>query len=206
MKKNIVNAALGLLTGIVIYSSCSKGDSGSTPPANPCAGVIVSVTGTVAANTGSNNGSISVAASGGSSFTFNLNGGAFQSSGLFNNLAAGTYTINAKNNNGCTGSAQFTVTTSIASACSGVAGPLFIAVQNVIRTNCAVSGCHTIPNPQNGINFSDDCEIIAQKGRIKIRAVDGTPSIMPPAPLSPLSAIDKKKITDWIAAGGLFTN
>ena len=210
MKKNIFSAALVLLTGIVIYSSCSKGDSGSTqptnPPSNPCAGVIVSITGTVTANTGSNNGSISVAATGGSAFTFNLNGGAFQSSGLFNNLVAGTYTISAKNSNGCTGSAQFTVTTSTISACSGVAGPLFIAVQNVIRTNCAVSGCHTTPNPQSGIDYMDDCQIVAQKDRIKIRAVDGTPSIMPPPPKSPLSAIDKKKITDWIAAGGLFTN
>jgi uncharacterized membrane protein len=100
-------------------------------------------------------------------------------------------------------------TTPPANPCAGVSGtpgPLFIAVQSVIRTNCATSGCHTTPNPQSAINFSDDCQILSQKDRIKIRAVDGNPTFMPPPPASPLSATDKKKITDWIAAGGLYTN
>lgn len=205
MNKKAVATVLAIITCVVMYSSCSKSDSGSTPP-NPCNGVTVSVSGSVTATTGSNNGSISVTATGGSSFTFSLNGGAFQSAGLFSNLVAGTYTITAKNNDGCTGSAQFTVNVNSTSACTGTAGPLFIAVRDVILTNCAVAGCHISPSPQNGIDFSDNCQIIEQKNRIKIRAVDGTPSIMPPPPKNPLSAADKKKITDWIAAGGLFTN
>ncbi|HEV8079533.1 MAG TPA: hypothetical protein VGP43_02390 [Chitinophagaceae bacterium] len=197
-----------LITIIVIYNSCSKGGGGSTstPPTNPCAGVTVIVSGSVTANTGSNNGSISATATSGSSFTFNLNGGAFQSSGMFSNLATGTYTVTAKNNDGCTGSAQFTVIANTGSACTGTPGPLFTAVRSVIRTNCAISGCHTNPSPQNGIDYMDDCQIVAQKDRIKIRAVDGNPTFMPPPPTSPLSAADKKKITDWIAAGGLYTN
>lgn len=205
MNKKVLATVFPIIICVVIFSSCSKSDSGSTQP-DPCTGVTVSVSGIVTATTGSNNGSISVTASGGSSFTFSLNGGAFQSSGLFSNLAAGAYTVSAKNNNGCTGSAQFTVNVNSTSACSGTAGPLFIAVRNVMLTNCAVAGCHISPNPQNGMDFSDDCEIIAQKNRIKIRAVDGSPTFMPPPPKSPLSAADKKKITDWIAAGGLFTN
>lgn len=207
MKRTAVNFILLLITVIIIFSSCNKGGgSTSKPPANPCAGVTVSVAGTVTANTGSNNGSITATATGGSSFTFNLNGGAFQSSGIFSNLASGTYTVTAKNNDGCTGSAQFTVITNSGSACSGTAGPLFTAVRSVIRTNCALSGCHTNPIPQNGIDYMDDCQIVAQKDRIKIRAVDGNPAFMPPPPINPLSAADKKKITDWIAAGGLYTN
>ncbi len=87
-------------------------------------------------------------------------------------------------------------------------GPFFLAVQPVIRNNCAVSGCHTGSSPQNGINFSNDNEIVAQKARIKVRAVDqaGTANQMPPPPIAPLSAADQKKITDWIAAGGAIGN
>lgn len=87
-------------------------------------------------------------------------------------------------------------------------GPLFIAVRGVLQTNCAVSGCHANPSPQNGINFADDNTIVAQKDRIKVRAVDqaGTANQMPQPPRAALSAADQKKITDWITAGGLITN
>ena len=90
----------------------------------------------------------------------------------------------------------------------GTPGPLFSAVKAMMQTNCAVAGCHTGPNAQNGINFTIDNTIIAQKNQIKARAVDqaGTPSQMPAPPNPPLSAVDQKKITDWIAAGGTLTN
>ena len=52
------------------------------------------------------------------------------------------------------------------------------------------------------MNWQVDCNIVANKARIKVRAVDE--SSMPPG--NPLSAADKKKITDWIAAGGAFTD
>jgi len=93
-------------------------------------------------------------------------------------------------------------------ACSGTAGPLFLAVRSIIQTNCAISGCHTGVNAQNGINFSENCTIVAQKDRIKVRAVDqaGTGQQMPPPPNPPLSAADRQKITDWVNAGGDFTD
>lgn len=83
-------------------------------------------------------------------------------------------------------------------------GPLFTAVHDVLQANCALSGCHAGATPQNGINFSIDATIVAQKDRIKIRAVDqaGTPNQMPQPPRAPLSATNQKKITDWITAGG----
>jgi hypothetical protein len=194
---------------VVIYS-CSKGEGGSTtPPPDPCAGVTVSVTATVTnAATGQSNGSIAASATGGSGFTFNINNGAFQSSGTFNNLAAGNYTIVAKNSNNCTGSAQFTVSTSSAGACSGTAGPLFTAVKSIVQTNCAVSGCHDAQTNQSGINFSVECTIVAQAASIKARAVDqaGTATQMPPPPRAALSVADRQKITEWVAAGGRFTN
>ncbi|MGR6088625.1 MAG: PKD domain-containing protein [Arcticibacter sp.] len=54
---------------------------------------------------GQSNGTITVTASGGTSpYSFNLNGGANQGSTFFNNLAAGSYTVNATDANGCTSS------------------------------------------------------------------------------------------------------
>lgn len=90
------------------------------------------------------------------------------------------------------------------SSCSGTPGPLFSAARDVIRNNCAVSGCHTGSNAQSGINFSDDCQIVSQKGRIKIRAIDGVPTPMPPSGLLPAS--ERNKITEWLNAGGTFAN
>jgi uncharacterized membrane protein len=93
-------------------------------------------------------------------------------------------------------------------ACSGTAGSLFTAARTIIRTNCAISGCHTTPNPQNGINFSDDCQIVTQKNLIKARAIDahGTPTQMPPPPHPGLTAAERQTITNWLNAGGRYTD
>jgi SprB repeat len=97
--------------------SCNGG--GSPAPNNPCTGITVTVTATSINPTGSNsNGSITASASGGSGFTYSLNGGTFQSSGSFTGLAAGTYTIAAKNGDGCSGSGSFTLTA--VNLCAGV--------------------------------------------------------------------------------------
>ena len=55
------------------------------------------------ANCGSSNGSLFVSASGGvGAFQYKLNNGSFQSSGSFTGLSAGSYTVTAKDGNGCT--------------------------------------------------------------------------------------------------------
>jgi uncharacterized membrane protein len=87
---------------------------------------------------------------------------------------------------------------------SATPGNLFTAVKTMMAANCAVSGCHTGSVPASGLNFGSDNTIVAQKDRIKTRAVEqaGTVNQMPQPPNAPLSASDQKKITDWIAAGG----
>src|SRR5215217_9324162 len=82
-------------------------------------------------------------------------------------------------------------------SCSGTPGPLFTNVRAVLQNNCALSGCHAGTTPQNGINFTDNCTIVAQKSQIKLRAVDqaGTASQMPPPPNPTLSVTDRQKIT-----------
>lgn len=42
--------------------------------------------------------------------------------------------------------------------------------------------------------------ILSSWDRIKARAVDGNPSFMPRAQNSPLSTVNKQKITDWVNA------
>lgn len=92
--------------------------------------------------------------------------------------------------------------------CPGTPGPLFTAVKNVMAANCALSGCHVGSSAQSGINFADNCTIVAQSNNIRNRAVTqaGTANQMPPPPAPALSVADRQKITDWIAAGGKLTD
>jgi len=124
----------GLATGNYnITAKNSNGCTGVTTVAlgssNPCTGVTVAVTTTtVNPGTGLSNGSITAAATGGTGFTYSLNNGAFQASGTFANLAAGTYTVTAKNSNGCLGSTQVTLTAT--SPCTSTNITLSAAVVN----------------------------------------------------------------------------
>ncbi len=114
----------GLATGnYTVTAKNSNGCTGITTVAlgatNPCAGVTVTVTTTtVSPSTGASNGSITASATGGAGFTYSLNNGTFQASGTFANLAAGNYTVTAKNSNGCTGAT--TVTLVAINPCAGV--------------------------------------------------------------------------------------
>ncbi len=89
-------------------------------------------------------------------------------------------------------------------ACSGTAGAKFTAVKNILATKC--TGCHGGTNPQNGKNFADNCTIVNNKTAIKARAVDHSPSVMPPPPNTPLTELEKSAITAWIDAGGRLTD
>jgi hypothetical protein len=114
----------GLATGN--YTVTAKNSNGCTGvkivalgSTNPCAGITVSVTTTqVSPTTGLSNGSITASATGGTGFTYSLNGGTYQASGTFSGLAAGTYTVTAKNSNGCLGTA--TVVLTATNPCAGI--------------------------------------------------------------------------------------
>ncbi len=196
---NFTNLAAGSYT---IVARDLNGCTGSavftlTAP-NPCAGVTITVGISTSPNVpcmSSNNGSITVNASGGTSpYTYSLNGGAFQTSNIFNNLAAGNYTVTAKDANNCSGSGNATVATA-------AAGPFFSQVKTLIQNNCAISGCHAgVQSP----DFRVDCNIVDNRFLIQQRAVFGIPTPMPPTGLLPAS--ERQKITDWINAGGQFNN
>ena len=84
--------------------------------------------------------------------------------------------------------------------CNGTPGPLFTAVRNLMQANC--QSCHNPGNMNGNKDWTVDCNIVANKDRIKARAVDeGT---MPPT--GPLPQSEKDKITAWINAGGRLTD
>jgi hypothetical protein len=200
------NLAAGNYT---ISAKNSNGCTGSqqitvgTNVPNVCSGVNIAVAAatTTATPCVNPNGTITVTASGSNNFTYSINGTTFQASNVFGSLAAGNYTVTAKDANGCSGSAPFSVGQT-------AAGPLFGAVRTVVQANCAVSGCHTGANPAGGLNFSVDCNIVSNAALIKTKAVDnaGTASQMPPPPSPALSVADRQKITNWVAAGGGYAN
>lgn len=141
------------------------------------------------------NGTVTVNASGSSGFTYKLNaGGTYQVSNIFNGLAAGNYTMFAKDGSGCENSSVAVVAT------NNTAGPLFTNVKNLLAARCV--SCHSGGSPAGGHDWTQDCEIVNFSGRINQRAViDGT---MPPS--GPLSSSDKAIITNWINGGATFGN
>jgi hypothetical protein len=161
---------------------------------DPCAGVTISqVITTTAVTCIGGNGSVTSLANGGLfPYMYSLNGGAFQSSGTFNNLAAAGYTVTAKDANNCQDIVNTTVTG---------AGSKFLAVKTLILANCAISGCHA---GTQSPDFRVDCNIVTNGSLIQQRAVNGTPSAMPPTGL--LSSTERQKITDWINAGGKYSD
>jgi uncharacterized membrane protein len=91
-----------------------------------------------------------------------------------------------------------------ANACdaNATAGPLFSAVKNLMQANCV--SCHNTSLANGGMNWTVNCNIVANKDRVKARAVDNIPSPMPPT--GPLPQSEKDKINAWINAGGRYTD
>jgi uncharacterized membrane protein len=84
--------------------------------------------------------------------------------------------------------------------CSGTAGPLYLAVDTLVKNRCV--SCHNSTLANGGVNFTASCAIVDKKARIKVRVVDeGT---MPQTGALPQR--EKDIITAWINAGGLYTN
>lgn len=197
---NFTGLGAGTFTiGAKDANGCTGNANFTLTAPNPCAGVTIIVSNAVTGNTPcqSANGSLLVSASGGASpYTYNLNSGSYQAGAAFTGLAAGSYTTGAKDANGCVGSSSSTLVPNLP------AGPLFIQVRDVLNSNCVT--CHNNSLSEGGMNWTVDCNIVNFRDRIKARAVDANPSAMPPTGQIPLS--ERQKITNWINAGGRFTD
>jgi len=173
--------------------SCSK-EKAPSPPTDPCAGKTIEVTASAASSDAcSNNGTIDVSATGSAGFTYKLNAsGAYQASGIFNNVSGGTYTVFAKDADGCEKSKTVTVATRVL-----LAGPLFTEVQNLMAATC--QPCHNNSVQNGGMNWANNCNIVQFQERIRVRAVvEGTMPNGGPE----LTPSEKATITNWINAGG----
>jgi len=196
---NFSNLGIGSYT---IVARDLNGCTGSTvftlTAPNPCTGVTITISSIVVNNRPCEapNGSITATGAGGTGpYTYNINGGVFQSSNVFSGLGAAVHSVGAKDANGCVGIVNTTVS-------NMAEGPLFLAVKNLIQANCV--SCHSSAISNGGMNFQVDCNIVNSKDRIRERAVNGNPSAMPQSGLLPAS--ERAKITDWINAGGRFTD
>ncbi len=181
----------------IFVASCSKTDTTPAPtptPINPCLGVsLTPVAGVTHTTTGQTQGTITVTSPIGSGLLYSINGTTFQPSTNFFNLAAGNYTVTAKNANNCTGSASVTINSY---------GPKFFQVRTIINGYCGP--CHLNGSVNGSKNFDSDNSVVSSWDRIKIRTVDGNPTFMPEN--GQLTAIDKQKIVDWVNAGHRITD
>ena len=115
--KKITLVSMLFFAATFIIISCKKD---TVTPTDPCVGLTISInTAQSAPTTGQSNGSINVTATPSGTYTYSINNGSYQSSNIFNNLAAGNYTIKAKNADGCTSSST-SVTLSATNPCNGV--------------------------------------------------------------------------------------
>ena len=108
----------------------------------------------------------------------------------FENISVGKHTVYVKDSNGCEASKEVSIDT-IAS------GTKFREVATILKTRCSL--CHSGLNPQAGLDFTRNCDILANWNRIQARAVEGNPSPMPPTGLIPLE--ERNKILLWINSG-----
>jgi len=199
------NSFTGLAAGTyTVTAKSSAGCLGSAQvtltAANPCTGTNITLTSVVTNYTPCvtpATGKITVTATGSTGFTYNVNGGAYQASNVFSTLAAGSYTIGAKDANGCTKTAVVTVG-------SAPMGPLFTEVKNIVTTRCGGSGCHMNGGNAAGFNFDNDCSIVSQWSKINSSSVTG--NSMPKSPQPKLTTAEKQKITNWINAGRKYTD
>lgn len=187
-----------LLSGIIItaglFTGCKKSDTATAPPPpNPCAGITITpVTGKTHTITGQTLGTITVTSPIGSGYLYSI-GGSYQPSTNFFNLAAGNYTVTAKNADSCKGTVAVTI--------NGY-GAKFYAVRTIVNGYCGP--CHLNGSVSGSKNFDDDNSIVSSWDRIKARTVDGLPTFMPEN--GQLTAIDKQKIVDWVNAGHRITD
>lgn len=177
---------------VVVFNAC-KDKTTDPPPTVDCS--TKSITLALAKTDASKcsiDGTITATATGSTGFTYQLNTGAFQASNVFSNLAAGTYNVTAKDADGCT------KTTSVTVGENTTKGPKFSTALSIINTKCQTA-CHG--NGQDGAPtnlFNTECGVVAQKLRIKVRALeDGMGSLNQ-------SQIDA--INAWLNAGGRYTD
>ncbi|MFY0591314.1 hypothetical protein [Roseivirga sp.] len=182
------------LIAIAMISFACGNDGGGDEQPDPCATpVVISVTSNINATAGQSDGAFTVSATGGSGgFEFSVDGGSFQTSGTFTDLAAGTYTVTARGTSGCSNTLQVTIDENAVVQVSFAADVL-----PILETRCATSGCHVAGgNAPFAINGFSDAQ--PRAARFKVRVAGRT---MPPAGATALTDAQINNIVAWVDGG-----
>lgn len=185
---HVKNLLLAFVFSALVFNACKEKTEDPKPNVDCSTKNIVITTVVDSTIKCSSTGKITVSATGSTGFTFKLDAGNFQSGAEFKDLAEGSYTITAKDAEGCTKTANVTI------GAKTTLGAKFTLVKDIITTKCN-NVCHT-----SGANaapkgiFTTDCDIVTRQALIKTKAVDDV--------MGGLNSTEKQQITDWINAGG----
>lgn len=136
---------------------------------------------------GQSEGSVQLSAAGGeASYTFSLDGAAYQEEGLFNGLEAKEYTAHVKDAAGCVETDAFAIKSGISFDAS---------IKSILEANCAISGCHVAGTGR--ADFTQFSEIKNNASTIKNYTQSG---YMPP------QSSGKSLSSDQIAAIACWVN
>lgn len=136
------------------------------------------------------NGALSVTASGGfPPYEYKLDAAAFGSVSTFSNLKNGNYVITVKDNTGC----SLTLSTAVTRGSTGIS--YNNEVKSIITAKCATSSCH---NGNQNPNLASLSNVQSNKAQMKSRIEGGS---MPPFGSTALTTEEKAKIICWIDDG-----
>jgi hypothetical protein len=183
MKKNRLLFFL-LWCGQILFYECS-GDNEADCNFMP----IITIS-TNASNPCLSTGSIEISSPIDADYLYKVDQRSFQTSTLFGNISVGKHMVYVKDSNGCEASKEVSVDTI-------ARGTKFEEVATILKTRCEL--CHSGLNPQAGLDFTKNCDILSNWNRIQARAIEGNPAPMPPTGLIPLE--ERNKILLWINSG-----
>ncbi len=145
---------------------------------------------------GNSTGSVTVSGSGGTGpYTYAIDGVTFGNSGTFNNLAAGSYTITAKDANGCTTTQPVTITEPAAALSSSISSQTNVACFGGSTGSVTVAGSGgTSPYTfsKDGVNFGASgtfSNLAAGSYTVTVKDANGCSTTQPVTITEPASAL-----------------
>lgn len=185
---------LYLLVIAVTIWACSSGGLDEAP--DPCAKLItITISDVIEATQGQSDGGFTATATGGNGdFQYSIDGVTLHNLGTFSNLAAGDYTVVARDNRGCVKSMLVVIEEGDAPI-SSFANEVF----PIMQARCATAGCHVSGgNAPFVIEGYDDVQ--PRAALIRTRVAEGT---MPPSGATALSDAEVRAIVSWVDGGAL---
>lgn len=180
-----------LVTALALYSCGGSDDENPDPCAVP---VVLSISSQTQATNGQSDGSVTVTATGGNGgYQYRINNGAFQSSGTFNDLAAGSYTVNAQDSEGCMAILSVTIEEGDPEPVPSFASD----VLPIMELRCATSGCH-VSGGSAPFVIEGFADVQPRAASIRARVSGRT---MPPAGSTALTDAQIATIVDWVDGG-----